>query len=59
MGGPNKWAGWPNLFVYYMKNGGEGEQMLHLLHEKQSAGWTNFQKTHKRACSSIMHLRVL
>ncbi len=43
----------------YMKNIGEGGQMFSLLHEKQRAGWTNFQKTHKRTYPSIIHLRVL
>ena len=33
------------FFVYYMKNCEEGGQIFRLLHEKQWAGWTTFQKT--------------
>ena len=43
--GPNKWVGWADFLVYYMKNSGEGGQILRLLYEKQRAGWTNFQKS--------------
>ena len=43
--GPNKWVGWADFLVYYMKNSGEGGQILRLLNEKQRAGWTNFQKS--------------
>ena len=38
-------VGWADSFVYYMKNSGEGGQIFRLLHEKQQAGWTNFQKS--------------
>ena len=35
----------PLFFVYYMENSGEGGQFFHSLHEKQQAGWPNFQKS--------------
>ena len=38
-------VGWADSFVYYIKNSVEGGQIFRLLHEKQQAGWTNFQKT--------------
>ena len=33
-GGPNKRIEWTNLYVYYIKNNGEGRQIFSLLHEK-------------------------
>ena len=37
-GGPNKRGGQADLFIYYMKNSGEGEIFFGLLHEKQGEG---------------------
>ena len=37
-GGPNKWGGLADFFIYDMKNSGEGGFFFRLLHEKQEEG---------------------
>ena len=41
--GSNKWAGWADFFRLLHENRWKGGQVFRLFHDKQQAGWTNFQ----------------